>query len=112
MGTLEIILYTTLHKLNGLNAEIFCGDATFGIRHIKVSLRVQGNIPEFKVSDSEDVEPTTEPMLSQNSPTYPVFYPVRNLGSFIPVLVLKKAAISVVNKHYLDFVTHLFHLSG
>ena len=37
-----------------------------------------------------------------------MFHPVRNLGSFIPVLVLKTEAISVGNKHYLDFVSHTF----
>ena len=52
-STLEIILYTTLHKLISLNSEIFCGEATFGIRHINVSLREQGNKPEFKAPKTQ-----------------------------------------------------------
>lgn len=69
-------------------------------------------VMSFKVSDSEDIEPTTKPTLSQNSTEYPVFYPVRNLGFLHTGFGIKKTAISVGNKHYLELChIHTFHLS-
>ena len=45
---LEISLYTTLHKLIGLNSIIFWGDFTFGMRHIYVSFSLHGILLELR----------------------------------------------------------------
>jgi hypothetical protein len=47
-NTLDISLYTTLHKLIGLRSFILMGFGTFGINTTQVSFHPSGKMPSFK----------------------------------------------------------------